>query len=150
MSSINLRCAKLIDANNVYLIDQEYEHERYSLDMVKTSIEDDKYYNVILSVDGIDVGYLSATMVSDECELIKIVVRKSFRGKGYGKILMNDLFRECRKRCVKKIFLEVRENNSMAKSLYENCGLKRTHTRKGYYEGIDADIYWCEIDDKND
>ena len=150
MNNISFRCADIKDVNDIYLIDQEYEYEQYSIDMVKASIEDEKYFNVILSIDDTAVGYLSALMVADECELIKIVVKSSCRGNGYGKLLIDTLLSKCRENFTKKIFLEVRNDNTEAKNLYEKCGFKKVHTRKGYYAGVDADIYWCELDGKKD
>jgi ribosomal-protein-alanine N-acetyltransferase len=148
VSNVVVRVARDCDVDSIHSIDHDYEHERYSYDIIKASIEDEKYYNLILSIDECDVGYLSAILVAGECELLKIVVKEKFRGNGYGKILMNALLAECVNRDTHKIFLEVRKDNTSAKALYEQCGFRKIHTRSGYYAGVDADVYWCEIDGK--
>ena len=44
------------------------------------------------------------------------------RGKGYGKILMQELLSEVRKRGIKQIGLTVDENNIIAQNLYKKIG----------------------------
>jgi len=72
-------------------------------------------------------------VAGDECELLSIAVRASLRGKGYAKALMEHCHKELAKQGLKKFFLEVRENNVAAISLYEKLGYEKIAERKKYY-----------------
>jgi len=69
----------------------------------------------------------------DECELLSIAVNVADRGKGYAKALMEHSHKELAKQGFKKCFLEVRENNTAAISLYKNFGYEKIAERKKYY-----------------
>jgi len=72
-------------------------------------------------------------VASDECELLSIAVNVAERGKGYAKILMEHSHEEFAKQGIKKFFLEVRENNIAAISLYKKFGYEKIAERKKYY-----------------
>jgi len=72
-------------------------------------------------------------VAGDECELLSIAVNAASRGKGYAKALMEHSHKELAKQGLKKFFLEVRENNIAAISLYEKVGYEKIAERKGYY-----------------
>ena len=72
-------------------------------------------------------------MAGDECELLSVAVEQAERGKGLAKELMEYCQRELAGQGVKSFFLEVRENNAAAISLYEKMGYEKIAERKGYY-----------------
>lgn len=150
MNNIEIRCATIEDATDIFEIDNEYEHERYSIESIKESLLNKFNYNIVLYVDDNPVGYLSAMIVIDECELLKIVVRKNYRRCGYGDMLIAELKKYCHEHDVTKIFLEVREDNVSGNSLYKKNGFVLDAKRIGYYNGVDAIIYRCDLHDKKD
>ncbi|MDR2731772.1 MAG: GNAT family N-acetyltransferase [Fibromonadaceae bacterium] len=72
-------------------------------------------------------------VAGDECELLSIATDIAERGKGLAKMLMEFCHRELVGLGVKKFFLEVRENNSAAISLYRKFGYEKIAERKKYY-----------------
>jgi len=72
-------------------------------------------------------------VAGDECELLSIAVNATERGKGYAKALMEYSHKELAKQGFKKKFLEVRENNAAAISLYKKLGYEKIAERKKYY-----------------
>jgi len=72
-------------------------------------------------------------IASGECELLSIAVNAAERGKGYAKALMEHSHNELAKQGLKKFFLEVRENNTVAISLYKKLGYEKIAERKKYY-----------------
>ncbi|MDR2582161.1 MAG: ribosomal protein S18-alanine N-acetyltransferase [Fibromonadaceae bacterium] len=72
-------------------------------------------------------------VASDECELLSIAVNIAERGKGYAKALIEHSHKELAKQGLKKFFLEVRENNIAAISLYKKFGYEKIAERKKYY-----------------
>jgi putative acetyltransferase len=58
----------------------------------------------------------------DTCELVKIYVSKKFRGKGFGKILLEKCVEEAKKAGYKKMYLESMPELKNALSMYEKNG----------------------------
>ena len=79
------------------------------------------------------LGYCVTMTVGDDEELLTITVRPEAMGHGYGKQLMQEVLAGARLRQASQIFLEVRESNRVAISLYEQMGFKITGMRKNYY-----------------
>ncbi len=79
------------------------------------------------------LGYIAYTTVLDSAELLRIAVLPSFQKKGFGSKLMNALIRDCSKKGVKQIFLEVRQSNLEAIELYKKFGFETLGVRERYY-----------------
>jgi ribosomal protein S18 acetylase RimI-like enzyme len=54
--------------------------------------------------------------------LYAIWINPDFRGQGLGMVLMEELFNELREKHVKRVYLTVRNNNSIAINLYNKLG----------------------------
>jgi glucosamine-phosphate N-acetyltransferase len=59
-----------------------------------------------------------------------IVVDKNFRGKGYGKYIINYLIQYAKKNNCYKVILNTDEKNL---KFYEKCGFKKTNLEMGIY-----------------
>ncbi len=93
------------------------------------------------------LGFVVARMVGREWELENIAVTPERHKKGIGQVLMQVLIDVARHQDAEVIFLEVRESNSSARTLYERCGFQQTGNRKAYYSAPDEDAilyrFWC-------
>jgi len=91
------------------------------------------------------LGFIEAFKTLDEGEIYNIAVLNSHRRLGIGESLITFLIQEFKKENIKKIFLEVRNSNIPAISLYEKMGFERVSTRKNYYQNPieDAIIMFC-------
>jgi [ribosomal protein S18]-alanine N-acetyltransferase len=79
------------------------------------------------------LGFLVASHVAPEWELENIAVASSARRKGIGKRLLSALLAAARETNSDSVFLEVRESNAAARTLYEKAGFEQTGRRKSYY-----------------
>ena len=80
------------------------------------------------------VGYCGLISAADEADITNVSVSQSMRKKGIGRMLLSELIKEAGESGIKKIFLEVRESNIPALSLYNGFGFKQVGMRKDYYE----------------
>lgn len=80
------------------------------------------------------VGYYAAGQVADEGELMSICVLPEFRGRGFGKMLISHMEEKLTANGVERIFLEVRESNLTARTLYKSRDFAEMGIRKGYYQ----------------
>ena len=84
------------------------------------------------------IGYYIALFSDEECQLLNITVRLELKKRGFGQLMIENLFKECRKKNIHDIFLEVRASNSSAIRLYEKKGFNEIGIRKNYYKIIDG------------
>ncbi len=78
------------------------------------------------------------TTAADEAELLTIVVDPRWRGKKIGAALLDAVFADLLMSPVKRMFLEVAEDNTPAVTLYRHRGFSDIGTRKGYYPRRDG------------
>ncbi len=72
-------------------------------------------------------------VVDSFAHLLKILVNPENRGQRIGKDLLNEAVSVLKKRGIKTYFLEVEEENVVARNLYENTGFKVIHKKKHFY-----------------
>jgi ribosomal-protein-alanine acetyltransferase len=84
-------------------------------------------------------GFLVAQHVALEWELENIVVASTARRKGLGKRLLNELLAAAKKTNSTAVFLEVRESNAAARTLYEKTGFEQSGRRKSYHTNPSED-----------
>ena len=80
------------------------------------------------------LGFLVALHLAPEWELENIVVATTARRRGLGEQLLHALLAKARQTNSQSVFLEVRESNGAARSLYEKTGFAQTGRRKSYYK----------------
>jgi ribosomal-protein-alanine N-acetyltransferase len=98
---------------------------------------------LVAAADSNVVGFLVARAIDSEWELENIAVTPERHRKGVGQALLWALIDIARHHAGEAIFLEVRESNSAARTLYERCGFQASGTRPGYYSAPveDAALY---------
>ena len=79
------------------------------------------------------LGFLVAQHLAPEWELENIVVAPTTRRKGIGMHLLDSLLAVARETNSNAVFLEVRESNAAARTLYEKAGFQQSGRRKSYY-----------------
>ncbi|MBQ4644973.1 MAG: ribosomal protein S18-alanine N-acetyltransferase [Clostridia bacterium] len=95
------------------------------------------------------LGYIGANNICNEVYITNVAVNSKYRGKGYGKILVNHLIKQSEAERAFFITLEVRKSNENAINLYEKCGFKLIGERKNFYSKPveDALIYTYYIEE---
>ncbi len=83
-------------------------------------------------------GFIVYRTVLDEAEIITIGVAPDARRGGIAAAMLGIVEGELKKSGVKKIFLEVAEDNAAARALYARNGYVESGRRPKYYDGVDA------------
>jgi ribosomal-protein-alanine N-acetyltransferase len=83
-------------------------------------------------------GFIVYRATLDEAEIITIGVHPDARNTGIASAMLGIIEGELKKSGIKSIFLEVAENNTPARRLYESNGYTQIGIRPKYYDGIDA------------
>jgi ribosomal-protein-alanine N-acetyltransferase len=89
---------------------------------------------LVVEQSGTVVGFIVGRQVADEWEIENIAVTGAARRCGLGSRLVGELLDLVRSRGGKSVFLEVRESNRAARSLYEKWAFLEVGRRKMYYQ----------------
>lgn len=79
------------------------------------------------------LGFSLFLNTKDILELYIIFVDPKYRRKGIGKKFLESAITFCKKNLIKRIILEVNENNKKAILLYKKLNFKKISVRKEYY-----------------
>ena len=116
----------------------EIENQCFSLPWSEKSFEDSLSREDTLFLVSEDeakiTGYMGLYLSFDEASVTNVAVSPVFRKKGYGEALVvkaKELAKEAGAEC---IFLEVRQSNVPALSLYKKLGFEELGIRKKFYE----------------
>ena len=85
------------------------------------------------------VGYAGMFATAHEADVQTVAVRRDQHGRGIGDQLVDALLVEAHRREVRRVLLEVRDDNVPAQRLYARHGFTDLGRRRGYYgPGLDA------------
>ena len=143
--NILLRPAKISDISNILMLEGQTQFDKYSQDSLTQMFNLDYYKIIVATLDDKVIGYIVATILFEDADILKIIVDSKFRRRGVGKQLIDNLLSICKENGVKKLHLEVRMDNSTAINFYEDLGFEYEFSRKNYYGLIDAIIYGMNI-----
>ena len=99
-----------------------------------SDIYDSEISNVLVATkNGEVVGYVSFTVIIDECQIINFATKRQYYRQGVGKAVMSALIDYAKSHGVLKVFLEVRESNEPAIALYESYGFVPVGISKNHF-----------------
>jgi len=78
-------------------------------------------------------GYICCRSVASEAEILKFAVTEQFRGQGVGNLLLQAALTRMAEDGASLCYLEVRDSNAIARSLYEKFGFRQIGHRRDYY-----------------
>lgn len=117
----------------VEILDDVYGQSPWTLEQVLADLDQPQnWYALAYSGEEL-VGFLAMQENLYELEVVQIAVRKEWQGRGIAGQLLETVPQE------KEVFLEVREGNTPARTLYQKQGFKEIGCRKGYYHAPTED-----------
>ncbi|MFQ3573330.1 MAG: ribosomal protein S18-alanine N-acetyltransferase [Thermodesulfovibrionales bacterium] len=132
-SFFNIQSLTLEDVNRITSISKDFVELQWTDDsFIKEIYNKNSICLKAVAEDNI-IGYIIASLIFDECHIINLFVRKSFRQKGVGSALISTLLDKIRQKAIKRIFLELRLSNTEAVKLYQKYGFIRVAIRKNLY-----------------
>ena len=88
---------------------------------------------VLLDARGAMLGYFVTMAGVDEMHLLNITVAPEAQSRGHARLMIAALIALCRERAAQSLWLEVRQSNERARSIYARLGFVQQGVRKGYY-----------------
>jgi len=124
------------DIDDFYAIEIQAHKSPWTYMMLKESLQGE-HLCWKLFFDNQLVGYMIVMRVMEQLELLNIAIATNYQGKGLAHNLMSFLKNYAQENRVQTIFLEVRQSNSKAISLYQKYGFLEVGKRKNYYANAD-------------
>lgn len=90
-------------------------------------------FGFVAEGDGGIVGYGLGRMIGDDGEILNLAVAPEHRRRGVARALLAAMLSRFDDGAIRRVFLEVREGNLAALTLYEAEGFVRAGRRSGYY-----------------
>ena len=115
----------------------EIENQCFSLPWSEKSFEDSLSREdtiFLVCEEEVVTGYMGIYVSFDEANVTNVAVAPNFRKKGYGEALVVAAKEEAKSAGADSIFLEVRQSNEPALSLYKKMGFEELGIRKKFYE----------------
>jgi ribosomal-protein-alanine N-acetyltransferase len=88
---------------------------------------------VLVSPEAGIVGYFVAMPGVDELHLLNVTVAPAWQHRGHGQHLLQVVQGLARERGLATLWLEVRQSNARARSLYQRMGFIESGLRRAYY-----------------
>ncbi|OBW94858.1 ribosomal protein S18-alanine N-acetyltransferase [Gallibacterium salpingitidis] len=135
--NINIQPIQDSDFSELYPIETAAHTVPWSLGTLKNN-QGDNYLNLKILQQQQIVGFCICQVVLDEATLFNIAIDPTFQGNGLGKQLLQELMNQLINKGVNTLWLEVRESNKKAQSLYQALGFNEVTLRKNYYPLADG------------
>lgn len=135
MDDIKITIRKMTkeDADAVGRIEYDSFSEPWPVDeFVKVAEADNYIYLVALDHTEV-VGYAGCFVTLDGADVTNIAVDSAYKRIGIGEMLLRLLASESEKKGAEALFLEVRESNEPAVSMYTKLGFYNIGIRKAFY-----------------
>ncbi len=84
--------------------------------------------------NGDAIGFVVTRFHPPEMDIVSLAVAETHRRLGFGRSLLRLLLEKARLEGVGRVFLEVRESNLQALSLYRRFAFEETQRRKNFYK----------------
>lgn len=141
-----IRKLQIKDIDSIVQMEMDNFKETLGKEMLQTEMNNPFVrFRVILNKDQV-IGYIGCYFYDEEGEILNFVIDKAYQHQGYGQLLFSALMDELKEDQVKKIILEVKENNEAGLNFYLKNEFTPISKRKHYYQdGSDAIVMMKEF-----
>ena len=94
------------DLAAVAILEHACFEDPWTMDMIKGEFGRMDFCGSIAEEDGKPIGFLCGTLLFEDAEIAKVAVLKEYRGKGYGRQLVEEFFDKVKANGARRIFLE--------------------------------------------
>lgn len=113
--------------NDIFL---EWNRVPLTIEDIYNDLNQDYYINdlaIFIEVNNKIIGYGQIVFNREIYTVVNFGIIKEYRGKGYGKLLLNKLIMISREKGIETLYIRVDESNIKARNLYEYAGFKEKY-----------------------
>ena len=144
-----LRPASERDVGAIMAIERaSFPTDAWSEATMRSTLTDRDAVAELAEVDEAVAGYaaLLAPIGAPDADVLTIAVDAAYRGRGVGRALLTRLLDAAARRGARRVFLEVRADNPVARALYESEGFTAVGRRPRYYQPDDVDAIVMRVE----
>ena len=146
MEDIEVSYMTKTDADLIFPILQSDFDDFWNVNILESEILNPESIYIVAKKNNEVVGFAGIWDDTYNMHITNIAVKKSYRHKGIGSLLLKKLIQITKEKSKESITLEVNELNTVAINLYLNNNFKILGKRKKYYNGVnDAIIMTMEV-----
>lgn len=134
-----IRSAALADVEVLVAIERRCFSDPWSEASFREALESEWTFGLVAETRRGLAGYLIGREAAGSGEVLNLAVAPEFRRRGVGGMLLESGLAAFRRRRATEVFLEVRESNQSAKSLYMARGFRPVGQRASYYRNPKED-----------
>jgi ribosomal-protein-alanine N-acetyltransferase len=108
-------------------------------DAFRAELERSEATLFVLRSSGQVLAFAATRIQIPEMDILNLAVAPRRRQSGFGRLLVRLLLEHAALAGIRRVFLEVREGNHLARKLYENSGFRETQRRRGFYREPEED-----------
>lgn len=94
----------------------------------------------VITLDGKVIGYIGGYFYMEDGEILNFLIDDEYQHQGFGQQLFDNIMEEAKEELVRRVTLEVRENNIKGLNFYQKNGFNPISIRKHYYKNGDNAI----------
>ena len=144
---MRIRLAAASDIDRIVQIESDAFSDAWTRSSFEQLLSDTRsLFAVACGDDGLVHGYVVAWYVADEGEIANLAVASASRRRGIGAMLLDTALDGARTRNVASVYLEVRDSNENARSLYASRGFEQVMRRRRYYRAPTEDALVLKLD----
>lgn len=128
----HFRAMRIEDISRVMEIETQGHHHTWTEGIFQDCLRVG-YLCWVMEVDGTVQAYGLVSVAANESHILNICVAREYQRLGLGRKMLHKLLAEAEQQGVDFIYLEVRETNVPAITLYDGEGFSRLGVRKKYY-----------------
>jgi ribosomal-protein-alanine N-acetyltransferase len=144
IADINIRLASHLDAADISAMSRDYIEYgfpwRWNYDRVMKAIANSDTNVAVVGEHGALIAFGIMSYVDDDAHLQLLAVRRGSQRKGVGSAVLLWLEHVARSAGSKRILIEVRSSNSVARSFYSEHGYHKYFVKEQMYFDIEAGI----------
>ena len=137
---INISKMTLPDLDSIKNILEIDFDDFWNYNILKSELKKNNAYYIIAKENEEILGFAGIIDTVEQYEITNIVVKKDYRKKGVGTLLLNNIIDYVKSSKKRKIYLEVNTKNKSAIALYKKHGFIECGLRKKYYNNTDDAI----------
>lgn len=118
----------------VQIANEQFKNEAWTYEQFLDELNQNNRIFLVSKCENVICGYVTALINGYEMEILDIAVKGEYQNKHIASKLLEKLFEIASQKNIEKCFLEVKENNIKAISLYKKFSFKKISERKNYYK----------------
>ena len=132
-SSTSIELATMRDAAKLSQLHRASFHRGWGQSEFETMLAERNTFAQRLMLGRTLVGFIISRMAADEAEILSVAVAANQRGRGLSRDLVANHLGYLAGQGIRRVFLEVEENNQPAVRLYKRAGFQTVGRREQYY-----------------